>query len=77
MMICIQYPDGRYDMVKTSQLERYIAQNRLSGFRRATGWVVIGRDRIRSNAREFYLGPERRHPGGPLLQPSGIDKERP
>lgn len=40
MMIRIQYPDGRYDMVKVSQLDRFIAADLISGFRRATGWVV-------------------------------------
>lgn len=66
MMIRIRYPDGRYDMVKVSQLDRFIAADLISGFRRASGWVVIGRDPIRRNSREFYLGPEKRYLTGPL-----------
>lgn len=69
MMVRIRYPDGRYDMVKVSQLERLIAANLISGFRRATGWVVIGRDPIRRNSRGFYPGPERRHSTGSLPSP--------
>ncbi len=69
MMIRIRYPDGRYDMVKVSHLDCLIAANRISGFLRATGWVVIGRDPIRRNSRGFYSGPERRLPTGPLPPP--------
>ncbi len=71
MMVRIQYPDGKYDMVKVSQLDRLIAENRISGFCRTTGWVTIGRDPIRRNSRSFYLGLERRHPIGPLSRRRG------
>ncbi len=60
MMIRIRYPDGRFDMVKGTRLEYLIATKWISGFRRATGWVVIGRDPIRKNSEEAYCGPERR-----------------
>ena len=69
MMIRIQYADGRYDMVKIYQLDRFIAESRISGFRRATGWVVIGRDPIRRNSKDFFLGTEKRYPTGPLPAP--------
>lgn len=75
MMIRIQYPDRRYDMVKVSQLERFIAANRISGFRRATGWVVIGRDPTRRHSQEFYLGPEKRYPTGALPAPGQKSKD--
>lgn len=75
MMIRIRYPDGRYDMVKVSQLDRFIAKNQISGFRRATGWVVIGRDPIRRNSKEFYLGPEKRDPTGALSAPKQKSKD--
>lgn len=60
MMIRIRYPDGRFDMVKGTRLEYLIATKRISGFRRSTGWVVIGRDPIRKNSEGAYCGPERR-----------------
>jgi hypothetical protein len=69
MMIRILYPDGRYDMVVVSQLNRLIAANRISGFRRATGWVFTDRDPIRKDSKGFYLGPERRHPMGRMSHP--------
>jgi hypothetical protein len=69
MMIRILYSDGRYDMVIVSQLDRLIAAHRISGFRRATGWVFIGRDPIRKNSKKFHLGPERRHPSGRISHP--------
>jgi hypothetical protein len=74
MMIRIKYPDGKYDMVKASQLDRLIAENRISGFHRATGWVAIGRHPIRSYSRGFYLGAERRGFTEPLLRPGKMLK---
>lgn len=61
MVIRIQYPDGKYDMVKRTRLEYLIATKRISGFRRGTGWVSIGHDLIRKNSGESHCGPERRH----------------
>lgn len=61
MMIRIRYPDGKYDMVKITRLDDLIASKRIFGFRRATDWVLIGRDPIRKNSGESYCGPERRH----------------
>jgi len=48
MMIRICYPDGRYDMIKASHLERLLNVHRIHRFKRSEGWVVVGRDRVRS-----------------------------
>lgn len=61
MMICIRHPDGRFDMVKETRLEYLISTKQISGFRRASGWVEIGRHPIRKNSKETYFGYERRH----------------
>lgn len=74
MMIRIRYPNGRYDMVKVTRLDYLIAANRISDFRRATGWVRIGRDPIRKNSGESYSGPERRHSTAPPA-PSLAERE--
>ncbi len=62
MMVRILYHDGRYDMVKRWTLEKLIEQNKIQGFRRANGWVRIGRDEVRGPGVANYLEEERRTP---------------
>jgi hypothetical protein len=65
MMIRIRYPDGRFDMVKASHLDRLIATRQIRSFKRESGWVVLGKGPIRRQGKQvFYLGPERREPLG-------------
>jgi len=62
MMIRIRYPDGRYDMVKASQLDRLIESGRIRAFKRQEGWAVPGRDPIRGQGGgDAYLGRDRRN----------------
>lgn len=71
-MIRIKYSDGRYDMVKASHLDHLIVTRQISGFKRQSGWVVLGRDPIRNRGKQvFYLGPERREPMGPRPKTKG------
>jgi hypothetical protein len=65
MVIRIQYRDGRYDMVKSSHLERLVAANLVHQFERGNGWAIIGKDFIRGQKKVSYFGPERRLPSGP------------
>ncbi len=66
MMIQIRYHDGRFDMIKTSQLDRLLRSGQISAFRRQDGWVEPGRAPLRGDAKQtFYLGAERRSPQGP------------
>ncbi|WP_197463694.1 GSU3473 family protein [Desulfuromonas sp. DDH964] len=61
MVIRIRYPDGRFDMVKATRLNTLIETEEIEGFKRASGWVVLGRDPVRGQGNdEFYHGTERR-----------------
>lgn len=61
MMIRIRYPDGRFDMVKATRLDDLIESEEIEGFRRVTGWVVLGKDPVRGQGLPgIYSGPERR-----------------
>jgi hypothetical protein len=68
MMIRINHPDGRFDLVKASRLDYLIQTVQVSRFKRNSGWVVIGRDPVRNqNKRAFHFGAERRDPEMPGL----------
>lgn len=60
MMIRVMYSDGNFDIVKPGLLHRLIEQESIAGFKRSTGWIVIGRDPIRTDRTTSYSGPERR-----------------
>ena len=60
MMIRIMYNDGKFDMVKHTSLGLLLEKNRLSSFKRSSGWVVVGRDPIRGSGSNIYQGRERR-----------------
>ena len=61
MMIRVMYDDGRFDMVKPQVLESLLQSNTVTSFKRAEGWVVVGRDAIRnSHPAQEYNGPDRR-----------------
>lgn len=47
MLIRVKYCDNSYGMVDDSQLENLISTDKIMEFRRASGWVRIGSDRIR------------------------------
>jgi len=66
MLIPVVFSSGRQDMVKPFVLERLIDSKEITSFRRASGWVVIGRDPIRQSARQIYCIPERRETGNIL-----------
>lgn len=60
MLIRVRYKDGRIDLVPSRKLDELIVMSEIEEFERATGWVTLGRDPIRSSLRGDYLGPERR-----------------
>jgi hypothetical protein len=61
MLIRVQYPDNRFDMVQGFLLDSLIQARRISKFQRSEGWVTIGVDPVRGmNADAPYKGPERR-----------------
>ncbi len=61
MLIRVRYRDGRIDLVPSKKLDELIVMSEIEQFERATGWVTLGKDPIRSSLRGQYLGPERRY----------------
>lgn len=59
MLLRVQYNTGRYDMIKDVFLDKLVASGKIVRFYRSTGWVFIGRDKVRGNG-GTYAGPERR-----------------
>lgn len=62
MMIQVFYNTGTHDMVKAETLNRLLVTGVIDQFKRATGWVKVGRDQIRKIPENQY--PEsfdRRH----------------
>ena len=57
MLIPVIYADDSYDMVEDFQLNELIVNNKIKAFKRSSGWVRIGQDRVR---KIDYSGPERR-----------------
>ncbi len=47
MLIQVKYPDNRYDYVKERTLDLLIESDKITEFKRSTGWVKIGVDPIR------------------------------
>ena len=60
MLIRVRYKDGRIDLVPSGKLDELIVMSEIEQFERSSGWVVLGRDPIRSAIRGAYNGPERR-----------------
>lgn len=53
-----------YDQIETvnvCDLRRLIAAGDVLAFRRSSGWVKVGTERIRGDGGEVYDGPERRN----------------
>ncbi|MDD2899270.1 MAG: hypothetical protein PHI31_11225 [Desulfuromonadaceae bacterium] len=48
MLIPILRTDNYYDYVKGFVLDSLIEANEIVKFKRASGWVTVGRDKIRS-----------------------------
>lgn len=54
MMIPVVYTTGTHDIVKPELLNRLIVNGVIEQFKRATGWVKIGRDPIRQMRQNDY-----------------------
>ena len=52
MLIKVLYDDKSYGMVDVSRLSELIANDSILAFRRANGWVIVGRDRVREQSVE-------------------------
>lgn len=61
MAVMVQYKDNSFGHVRNSALDELIGAGRVVAFRRASGWVEIGSDPLRTNSAPVeYEGMERR-----------------
>ncbi len=60
MRIFVVYFDGNFDFVDPDRLDLLIASHRITGFRRADGWVKVPYGPLRGQGGNKYKGPERR-----------------
>ena len=61
MLIRIMYKNGEFEMVKPYLLSQLLWENRVQTFKRSEGWVVVGKDPLRRDAKALsYNRPERR-----------------
>ncbi len=60
MLIRVMYSDWRQDTVTPEQLNHLLALKRVKKFKRFSGWVQVGYDRLRGVGGSLYSGPERR-----------------
>ncbi len=62
MLIQVIYPDDRYDYVKEFMLDELIESQKITRFRRRSGWVTLGVDPVRKPRRKDadFSGQERR-----------------
>ena len=52
MLIKVLYDDKNYGMVDSTRLAAMIASDSILAFRRSSGWVIVGRDRVREQRAE-------------------------
>jgi len=58
MLIQVIYADNHHDFVKPNILDTLIESNKISKFKRSTGWVTIGMDPVRQTRRvSTYMTP--------------------
>lgn len=60
MLINVQRNDGQFDMIQPWRLDQLLQDHKLKGFKRAVGWVVVGRDPVRHRKSDHFQGSERR-----------------
>lgn len=52
---------GKFSRVPPRELDQLIEQERILGFKRRDGWVILGEDPVREpHSSHAYHGPERR-----------------
>lgn len=59
MFIPVVLKDGHEELVSKDELQRLISKNQIMFFKRSSGWVVLGRDKMRER-NVPYPGVERR-----------------
>ncbi len=69
MLIRVMYSDWRQDTVTPEQLDHLLTLKRVKKFKRFSGWVQVGSDRLRGAGGGLYSGPERRRMPNRSLSP--------
>jgi hypothetical protein len=59
MLIPVMFKDGKEKLVKRDELQYLMATRKVMFFKRSDGWVVVGRDKMRSRIQR-YQGKNRR-----------------
>ena len=59
MLIPVVLKDGHEDLVNNEELQFLLLTEKIMFFRRSDGWVVLGRDKMRTQKAQ-YDGEERR-----------------
>ncbi len=59
-MIRVRYRNGRSGQVTARQLDTLLAREEIVAFRRASGWVDVATDPVRSHPETDPVQPERR-----------------
>lgn len=54
MLIQIMYPGNKYDYVKESILDKLIDNGDIVRFKRTSGWVSLGVDRVREGNEPYF-----------------------
>lgn len=60
MLIKVKYVDDRFDMVRPEILNLLLESGKVREFKRSDGWVMPGKDNLRSMTKIEYSGPDRR-----------------
>ncbi len=60
MAIMVQFENKTFGYVRNDDLDELIENGGIISFRRSSGWVVIGKDPVRTKRVTEYAGPERR-----------------
>ncbi len=60
MRIFVEYFDGNFGFVDHGRLDALIASRKITGFRRADGWVRVPYGPLRGHGGKKYEGPDRR-----------------
>ena len=63
MSITVMYTNGKTGIVENYQLDDLIASGKIKKFRRAAGWVVVGKDPVRKTV-EVEIKQKKRQSSG-------------
>jgi hypothetical protein len=60
MLIEVEYENGSCVSVMPETLDLLLAEEKIIGFRRTTGWIAVGFETTRATMRKPFFGSEKR-----------------